>query len=104
MSTGYAVERGSGTPPAAGEVERSLREEGLSPRSWSNGPGDTYDWHDHADHKTLWCLQGGIVFHLDDGDVELSAGDRLELPPGTRHAATVGPDGVRCVEVHRPVR
>jgi quercetin dioxygenase-like cupin family protein len=103
MSTGYAVERGSGRPPTAGEVERGLREEGLSPRSWSNGPGDTYDWHDHADHKSLWCLEGGIVFHLDDGDVELSAGDRLELPPGTRHAATVGPRGVHCVEVHRPV-
>ena len=104
MSSGYTVERGSGMPPAAGEVERGLREEGLSPRSWSNGPGDTYEWHDHADHKSLWCLEGGIVFHLDEGDVELSAGDRLELPPGTRHAATVGSGGVRCVEVHRPVR
>ena len=25
-------------------------------------------------------------------------GDVLELEPGTRHAATVGPSGVRCAE------
>ena len=47
------------------------------------------------------CLAGSIVFHTDDGDVSLSAGDVLELEPGTRHAATVGPDGVRCAEAAR---
>jgi hypothetical protein len=26
------------------------------------------------------------------------AGDRLDLPPDTEHAATVGPDGVTCLE------
>ena len=31
-------------------------------------------------------------------DVSLTAGDVLELEPGTRHAATVGPSGVRCGE------
>jgi len=102
MGSGYAVERGSGLAPAGCDVERRLREEGLLPRSWSNGPGDTYGWHDHSGHKTLWCLSGGIVFHLYTGDVELEAGDRLEIEPGTRHAATVGPGGVRCVEVLRP--
>ena len=70
--------------------------------TWANGPGDRYGWHDHPYHKTLWCLEGSIVFHTDTGDVELSAGDRLELPAGTRHAATVGPAGVRCREAHRP--
>ncbi len=27
-----------------------------------------------------------------------SAGDRLDLPAGTRHAATVGPAGCECLE------
>lgn len=76
--------------------------EGCSaPRSWGNGPGDRYGRHDHAYHKVLFCLSGSIVFHLDESDVELSTGDRLDLPPGTAHAATVGPAGCECIEASR---
>ena len=76
--------------------------EGLRPTAWSNGPGDTYAWHSHSYHKVLVCVRGSIVFHLRDGDVELHAGDRLDIPPGAEHAATVGPDGVECQEAQRP--
>jgi hypothetical protein len=73
--------------------------EGCSePRSWGNGPGDTYGRHEHPRAKVLFCLDGSIVFHTDDGDVPLGAGDRLDLPAGTPHAATVGPSGCACVE------
>jgi hypothetical protein len=76
--------------------------EGCSaPRSWANGPGDRYGRHEHPFHKVLFCLSGSIVFHTDDGDVTLTAGDRLDLEPGTAHAATVGPDGCECVEASR---
>jgi len=96
---------GSRLLPASGRrpeaVRADLEAAGLALHSWSNGPGDTYGWHDHGYHKTLVCLAGSIVFHTDDGDVSLVAGDVLELEPGTRHAATVGPDGVRCAEAAR---
>jgi hypothetical protein len=46
----------------------------------------------------LFCLEGSIVFHTDEGDVALVAGDRLDLPGGTPHAATVGSSGCSCVE------
>ena len=76
--------------------------EGCSaPRSWGNAPGDRYGRHSHDFHKVLYCLRGSIVFHIDGGDVELSAGDRLDLEPGTEHAATVGPDGCDCMEASR---
>jgi hypothetical protein len=76
--------------------------EGCSPpRFWGNGPGDRYGGHDHGYHKVVFCLAGSIAFHLDDGDEELRAGDRLDLPPGTVHAATVGPEGCECVEASR---
>lgn len=76
--------------------------EGCSPpRPWGNGPGDRYGEHDHAYHKVLFCLGGSIVFHVDGEDVELTAGDRLDLGPGTRHAATVGSGGCECVEASR---
>jgi quercetin dioxygenase-like cupin family protein len=80
----------------------TFRDEGCSPaRSWGNGPGDTYGRHAHGYHKVLFCLSGSIVFHIDDDDVELRVGDRLDLEPWTEHAATVGPDGVECVEASR---
>jgi cupin superfamily acireductone dioxygenase involved in methionine salvage len=50
----------------------------------------------------LFCLEGSIVFRTDDGDVALTAGDRLDLPAGTRHAATVGPAGCACLEAWGP--
>ncbi len=76
--------------------------EGCSPpRSWGNAPGDTYGWHSHDYHKVLYCLGGSIVFHMRDGDVELTAGDRLDVEPGTEHAATVGSKGCDCVEASK---
>jgi quercetin dioxygenase-like cupin family protein len=83
------------------EIVASMRAEGLTPHGWGNAPGDTYGWHDHGYHKVLYCIRGSIVFHTDDGDLPLRAGDRLDLPARTRHAATVGEDGVRCVEAPR---
>lgn len=83
------------------DVEAKFREEGLSPSSWGNGPGDRYGWHSHSYHKVLYCVSGSIVFHTRTGDIELQAGDRLDLPPGTEHSATVGPSGCQCMEAPR---
>ena len=70
-------------------------------RFWANDPGDRYGRHDHAFHKVLFCLAGSIVFHVAGEDVELTAGDRLDLEPGPLHSATVGPEGCECVEASR---
>jgi hypothetical protein len=97
---------GARTTPAAvtgrADADAVFVAEGCSrPRPWSNGPGDEYGWHAHGYHKVLFCLSGSIVFHTRDGAVELTAGDRLDLDPGTEHAATVGREGVGCVEASR---
>lgn len=99
MGAKVTQEEASGLAPA--DVEQRMRSEGLAPRRWGNGPGDRYGWHEHSYHKVLYCLSGSIVFHTNDGDVELEAGDRLDLDPGTPHAATVGGGGVECVEAPR---
>jgi quercetin dioxygenase-like cupin family protein len=91
-----------GPAPSREEFELGFQEEGLDAvRWWTNGPGETFDWHDHPFHKVLFCSEGSIVFHTRDGDVELRPGDRLDIEPGTEHAATVGPEGVSCVEAPR---
>jgi quercetin dioxygenase-like cupin family protein len=77
-----------------------MRSAGHPVSEWSNGPGYKYATHSHPDTKILRCLEGSIVFHLHDRDVELSPGERLVLEPGVEHSATVGPSGVHCAEAH----
>ena len=86
------------------DVAGRLRAEGLDPAPWSNGPGDRYGAHDHGYDKVIAVESGSITFGLpDDGrSVDLDAGDRLELPAGTRHDASVGSPGVTCWEAHLP--
>ncbi len=99
---GVAVTRASGGARSEDDLENWFAGQGLSPSTWGNAPGDRYGSHSHDYHKVLFCLSGSIVFHTDDGDVELHSGDRLDVEPRTTHAATVGPDGVRCIEAPRP--
>jgi quercetin dioxygenase-like cupin family protein len=80
-------------------LEARLLDEGLTPRTWANGPGDRYGWHRHGYHKVLYCVSGSIVFHTrEDGDLAVGPGDRLDIEPDTDHAATVGATGVECIE------
>jgi mannose-6-phosphate isomerase-like protein (cupin superfamily) len=96
-------------PPNELTLRRRMQQEGLSPYSWSNGPGFTYAVHSHDYEKVLYCVQGSIRFVLPgqrDGQgrelaVDLAPGDCLILPPGTRHSAFVGPQGVTCIEAPR---
>ena len=103
MSVRVRAERsGDGKTPGRTELEEWFQAEGLTPQAWGNGPGHRYGWHRHDYHKVLFCVSGSIVFHTGDGDVELHSGDRLDVEPGTEHAATVGPEGVECMEAGRP--
>ena len=98
---GARVEKSQGEPPTMEELRDRFRAEGLSPREWGNDPGDRYESHSHPYHKVLYCVSGSITFHTEDGDLELEAGDRLDVEPSADHAATVGPDGVQCIEAAR---
>jgi quercetin dioxygenase-like cupin family protein len=77
-----------------------MADEGLSPYSWSNGPFDVYAPHSHTYNKVIYVVQGSITFGLPELDRKLSLnpGDRLDLPAGTVHDATVGAGGVVCLE------
>jgi quercetin dioxygenase-like cupin family protein len=86
------------------DLDERLRTAGLLPSTWSNAPNDRYAAHDHGYDKVLVVASGSIRFGLPArGDaVELGLGDRLDLPAGTVHDATVGPNGVTCLEAHVP--
>ena len=91
-------------PPSEAELEALLQREGLSGRWWSNPPGDRYGAHSHPYHKLLYCVRGSICFLIEPGgqQLDLSPGDRLDIPPGATHSAIVGRSGVACVEAALP--
>jgi quercetin dioxygenase-like cupin family protein len=91
------------TPPTEAELRRKLNEQGLSVHRWSNGPGDTYGKHSHPFQKVIYVVQGNINFILPERgeQLNLNAGDRLDLPKDVAHEAVVGPQGVVCLEAHQ---
>lgn len=96
-----AATRTPGEPRSLKDLEGWFQDEGLVSRSWSNEPGYAYAEHTHPYHKVLFCARGSIVFHTPDGDLALEPGDRLDVEPDTPHAATVGDQGVTCIEAAR---
>lgn len=104
MSQGIRVTPWAGTgAPVEADLHERLRREGVAPYAWSNGPGDFYAVHVHPYDKALYIVQGSIAWILPETgqEIETRAGDRIDLPRGTLHAARVGAQGVMCLEGHR---
>lgn len=91
----------AGVPPDEPLVRALLAEEGLEAYAWGNAPGEAYAPHVHGYDKVIYVVEGSIAFGLTDGRITLQAGDRLDLPAGVEHAASVGTQGMRCLEAHR---
>lgn len=91
-----------GSRPSQEALLARLAADGMPAQAWGNGPGDRYGVHEHGYDKVLVAASGSITFHLPDlgRSVTLEAGDRLDLPAGTAHGATVGSQGVTCLEAH----
>ena len=75
------------------ELMTRLRAEASNCYSWSNGPGDHYDAHNHGYEKVLYCVDGSITFVLepDARRLELKGGDRMVLPADTVHSGVSPP-------------
>ena len=87
-------------PPTERELRQMFIREGLFCYDWSNDPGDVYPAHTHDYDKVLYVVSGSITWLLPTTNevIETHAGDRIDLPRGTLHAAVVGPEGVTCLE------
>jgi quercetin dioxygenase-like cupin family protein len=74
--------------------------EGFRATRWMNDPGYVYAAHTHEYDKVVLVMRGSITFQLPgmNEEFQLQPGDRLELPAGIEHRATVGPQGVLCLE------
>jgi quercetin dioxygenase-like cupin family protein len=91
------------TQPDENDLRQLLAQDDLHPYRWSNAAHDVYGAHTHPYDKVIYVVSGSITFGLPDfgKQLELRAGDRLDLPRGTVHSAVVGPQGVVCLEAHQ---
>jgi quercetin dioxygenase-like cupin family protein len=88
--------------PTEAAITAMLDAEGLSYMRWSNQPLDVYFAHSHPFNKIIYVVEGAITFDLPKENVSLTlqVGDRLDLPAGVIHEATVSTLGVACLEAH----
>ena len=80
--------------PAAGPLQLStlraaLEKEGLATAWWSEVAGTHVPQHEHPFPEARWVLSGFLRVFVGDEVVDLGPGDRLDLPPGTKHGFEV---------------
>lgn len=95
------VQRWAGNQhPTLSTITKLMRKEQLRPYMWENSPNYRYAVRTHGYDKVLYVVEGTLEIMLPDFNqrVKLHAGDRIEIPSGTRHGTTVGHSGAKCVE------
>lgn len=70
-------------------LRRELQSEGLNTAWWSEVPGVRIAEHEHPFPEARWVLSGYLRVYVGDEIVDLGPGERLDLPPGTRHGFEV---------------
>lgn len=90
--------------PSETEAEAKLHQEGYEAFSWHDVPGTAYPKHRHEADECLWILKGQIRFTIQGEEIELKPGDRLYLPGGVYHTASVPQHGSVTYLVGRKTR
>jgi uncharacterized protein YjlB len=99
----YVTRWEAANPPTESLLFEIMKQQGLNPHAWQNGPRDIYFAHKHNYHKVIYVVRGSITFGLPvfKKKIELNPGDCLKLPAGIVHDAEVGSEGVLCLEGHQ---
>ncbi len=65
---------------------------------WKEEPNFKYDEHSHKDRVSFFVVKGSIKFsYTGVKDIEIIAGDRVDVNPHEDHTAKVGSHGCRFV-------
>ena|SRR3989338_5612289 len=81
--------------PEETHLREQLNREGYSVFLWADSAGTTYPPHSHEVDESIWVIKGEIAFGIGGREYLLKTGDRLLLPSGTTHTATI-PDSGKC--------
>jgi quercetin dioxygenase-like cupin family protein len=68
---------------------RLLELEGFDVLVYTYRPGTSFSEHEHARDKCDGVLEGTLRIRVGESVFDLTAGDRLYVPAGTRHSAEV---------------
>ncbi len=74
---------------------KPMKQKDLDLNGWGvwTSPVQKFDW-EYTDTETCYILEGKVIVHTDDGDVEIKAGDFVQFP-----------SGLKCVwDVKEPIR
>jgi mannose-6-phosphate isomerase-like protein (cupin superfamily) len=71
---------------------------------WQDEPRAHYADHTHAEDSAHVILQGQMTIEMGGRSVTCRVGDRIDVPAGTVHSATMGPEGCRYLIGERPAR
>ena len=78
-------------------IER-LENEGFSEVYVHEDSADvTYSDHAHEKRSAHIIIRGSMTLVVQGKPTELQTGDRLDIPAGATHSATIGPEGCRYV-------
>lgn len=88
MLTVKRWDEGAG-PLQLSTLRAALQQEGMTTAWWSEVPGTNVPQHEHPFPESRWVLSGFLRVYVGDEIVDLGPGDRLDLPPGTKHGFEV---------------
>lgn len=66
-------------------LRQELHREGMHTAWWSEVPGVKVEEHEHPFPEARWVLSGYLRVYVGDDVIDLGPGERLDLPPGTKH-------------------
>jgi quercetin dioxygenase-like cupin family protein len=71
------------------KIRARLEQEGLSPYRFDMIPGDVHGDHVHPDAEIRWVVSGCMRVLVDEEEIILEPGDRLDLAANVVHSADV---------------
>jgi len=71
------------------KVRARLEQEGLTPYRFDMMPGDVYGDHAHLDAEIRWVVSGRMRIMVNNEEIILEPGDRLDLAANVVHSADV---------------
>lgn len=76
------------------DFKKKLKKEGFKHvYEWTDSPGTKYPAHAHNGKVSFYVTKGSMTMNLEGKKVTIIAGERMDVPVGMTHSATVGSQG-----------